>query len=548
MFDMTKVVAEARAAWLCAVLVLCVAPVRASGENVVRANDEGAVAAAPVLLSPAWFLEDGSFIRRREEKVAVLSPERLRELQRLIAERNALRGDIAALGRLSSEETEAIRAMDARFAGEYGIRQDRQYSYDAEKMTVFLVSADPRHGGTAEQPALLPHRVFPTDEEAAEFRALMKSKEEALNALRVFEAALVVRREKYRAALASMQSGFSLSLDRAYRLEPETRSVFVQYVAPPEPTPPTPQELAAKKAAEAEAERLAREEARRKAIELREEARRLAEEKKKLAAEETEAERERAEALRRVEKEIAELDAKEAERMKSEAKARAEAEKKAKAEAEKRARAEAEAKAVAEKKAKAEAERKARAEAEARRNAEKKAMAEKKAKEEAEAKARKEAERKARAEAEAKAAAEKKAKEEAEKRARAEAAKKAEAEKAAAEKAYQAALAAEEARLGEERRAAFDAAKKTLADVGRRKNRAEAALKEAERDLVWAKSNKKGVELIPYKEAVTKAEKAIDVADDELSAARKQVKAAEKALSRIKDDAEREIRKKEKAR
>ena len=466
----------------------------------------------PMLLSPAWFLDDGSFVRRREEKVAVLSPERLRELQRLIAGRNAFRADIAALERLSAEETEALQAIDARFAGEYGVRQDRQYSYDADKMTLFLVSSDPRHGGTAEQPAFLPHRVFPTEEEAAEFRALMKAKEMSLNALQVYGAALAGRREKYSLTLAAMQSAFGLALDRAYRLEPETRSVFVQFVAPPAPPKPTPEEIAAKKAAEAEAERLAREAARKKALELREEAKRLADEKKRLAAEETEAGRERDEALRRVEKELAEIDAKEAERAKAEAKAKAEAEKKAKAEAERKAKAEAEAKREAEKKAKAEAERKAKAEAEAKREAERKAKAEARAKEEAE--------RKAKAEAE----------------------KKLKADKKAYEEARKAAIAAEEERLGIERRTALNAAKKALISASRRKVLAEASLEEAKRDLAWAKSNKKKEELASYKADVAKADKVLDEAEDEVEACRKQVRAAEKAISRISDDAERNIR------
>lgn len=434
------------------------------------------------VLCPAWFLEDGSFVRRREEKVAVLSPENLRNLQRLIAERNALRGDMAALERLSNEETEAVRAMDARFAGEYGVRQDRQYSYDADKMTVFLVSSDPRHGGTAEAPALLAHRVFPTEEEAAEFRALMKAKEASLNALQVFGAALAGRREKYRLTLAAMQSDFSLALDRAYRLDAETRSVYVQHVAPPPAPEPTPEEIAAKKAAEAEAERLAREESKRKAIALREEAKRLAEERKKLAAEETEAAREREEALRKVEKELAELDAKAAK------------------EAKEKARAEAEAKAKAEK----EAREKARAEAKA---------AEKKAREEAEAKAKAEKEAKEKAEQEAKAARE-------------------------------AALAAEVKRLAEERRKALFAAKKELEDAVRAEAKAKAILEDAEKTLSWAKTNKKTPEEIAnYKAAVSKAEKGVDGADDAISAAKKQIKAAEKAISRIKDDAEKNVKK-----
>ena len=148
-----------------------------------------------VLVSPSWFLDDGSFIRRREEKVAVLSPENLRRLQHLIAERNAFRADMAALKRLSAEKTEALRAIDERFANEYGVRHDRRYSYDADKTTLFLVSTDPRHGGSAEKPALLPHRTFPTDEEAAAFLALMKAKEEAIAARNVFETALAERRE-----------------------------------------------------------------------------------------------------------------------------------------------------------------------------------------------------------------------------------------------------------------------------------------------------------------------------------------------------------------
>ena len=462
-----------------------------------------------MLLSPSWFKDDGSFIRRREEKIAVLSPDRLRELQRLVAARNAYRADMAALERLSAEQSEAVRAMDARFAGEYGIRQDRRYSYDADKMTLFLVSSDPRHGGSEENPAMLPHRTFPTEEEATAFLALMKAKEEALTAIRVFDAALADRREKFRVTLAGMQAGFNLSLDRAYRLEPETRSVYAQFVAPPAPPAPTPEELAAQKAAKEEAERLAREEARKKAQELREEAKRLAEEKKKLAAEETEANREREEALRKVEKELAELDAKAA----KEAKEKAEREAKA---AKEKARAEAEAKARAEK----EAREKARAEAKA-------------------------AEKKARAEAEAKARAEKEAKEKAAKEARIAKAKAEQEAKAAREAAF----AAEVKRLAEERRQALDAAKTKLEEAVRAEAKAKLILEDAEKTLDWARKNKKtSEEIANCKAAVSKAEKRVDEADDAVDAARKAVKAAEKTLSRIKDDAERKIKEMEKAR
>ena len=338
-----------------------------------------AMLASASVAEAGWFADDGSYNRRREEKVAVLSPQRTTELRKLIAERDARRAEVAVLSRLSAEKAEAVSRIDGRFAGEYGIRPDRNYTYDEASLTVYLLSSDPRHGGSAESPARLPHRVFPEEAEAAEFRALMAAKDAALAAKRVFDATLVEKEAAMRDVLGRMQAGYSLDATKSYRLDPDTRSVWVELPPPEEPPELTPEEKAARKAAAAEAEKKAREEARERSRKLREEAKRLAAEKSRLSDEEAEAERLRQEALRRVEKELAELDAKEAARAKAEAEAKAKAEReaaeakaKAEREAKEKARIAAKEKAEAEKRAAADAEAKARAEAVA---AEEKALA-----------------------------------------------------------------------------------------------------------------------------------------------------------------------------
>ena len=176
----------------------------------------------------------------------------------------------------------------------------------------------------------------------------------------------------------------------------------------------------AERKAKEEAERIAKEEAERKA---KEEAERIAKEEAERKAKE-EAERKAKEEAERKAKEEAERIAKE----EAERKAKEEAERKAKEEAERKAKEEAERKAKeeAERKAKEEAERKAKEEAERIAKEE----AERKAKEETERIAKEEAERKAKEETEriAKEEAERKAKEEAERKAKEEAERKAKEE------------------------------------------------------------------------------------------------------------------------
>ena len=301
----------------------------------------GAIGTLSILLLPLssladtaphshWFEEGGAFDRRREEQVAVLSPDRAALLGRLVAAREARQIEVVVLGRLVDEKAAIVERADERFSGEYGIRTDRNYTYDPESLTIFLLSPDSRHGGTPEAPVRLAHRVFPTEEESKAFLSLVKEKQDALSVRQV----LVAERAAKEAALAEvydrLEKAFGLDPARAYRFDATTRTLFAEHVSPREPTPEEIAAAQAKKAAERKA--AAEAEARAKA----------AEQAKKSA----------------------------------ERKAREESEAKAKAEREK-ARAEAEAKKAAERKMRAEAEaerEKARAEAKAKKEAERKAV------------------------------------------------------------------------------------------------------------------------------------------------------------------------------
>ena len=466
----------------------------------------------PILSSAAaprsrWFVDGDSFQTRREEKVAVLSPDRLSALRKLIAARAARQAEVVVLGRLAEEKAAAVAEMDRRFAGEYGIRADRNYTYDPADLTVYLLSTDARHGGTAEAPARLAHRVFPTEAEAQAFLALMQAKQEALVARQVFLSERTAKESALAEVLDRMGRDYKLDSSRGYRLDAPTRSVFAEYIAPREPTPE-------ERAAAVAAEKKSQQEALEKAKKLRDEAKRLAAEKERLTADEEEAERLRREELRRVEKELAEIEARESARAKEAEKEKAEAERRA-AESLRR-EAEAKARAAADK---------ARAEAEAKK------AAERKAREEAEAKARAERE-KARAEAEAKKAAERKAREEAEAKA------KAEAEKARAEaiRAEEEALAAhvaefsgrqarrrdEIAKRKEGAETSADRAAKALADVEKRLStlREEGRLTELQRERLTA-------QVSAAKAAYLEAEAAVKQAERDLAAAEKSLSSAE---------------------
>ena len=293
-----------------------------------------------------WFAEDGAFDRRREEQVSVLSAERAALLGRLVAARDARQIEAVVLGRLVDEKSSIVEKADQRFAGEYGIRTDRNYTYDPESLTIFLLSSDARHGGTPEAPVRLAHRVFPTEEESKDFLSLVKEKQDALSVRQVLAAERAAREAALEEVYDRLEKAFGLDPARAYRFDAPTRTLFAEHVAPREPSP---EEVAAARAKK-EAERKAREEAEAKAEAEREKAR--AEAKAKKAAERKA--REEAEAKAEAERE----------RARAEAKAKKAAERKAREEAEAKAEAERE-KARAEAKAKAEAERKAAEEAKA---------------------------------------------------------------------------------------------------------------------------------------------------------------------------------------
>ena len=282
-----------------------------------------------------WFAEDGAFDRRREEQVSVLSAERAALLGRLVAARDARQIEAVVLGRLVDEKSSIVEKADQRFAGEYGIRTDRNYTYDPESLTIFLLSSDARHGGTPEAPVRLAHRVFPTEEESKDFLSLVKEKQDALSVRQVLAAERAAREAALEEVYDRLEKAFGLDPVRAYRFDAPTRTLFAEHVAPREPSPEEVAAVRAKK--EAERKAAAEAETRAKAAE---QANRAAERKAREEAEaKAEAEREKARA---------------------EAKARKAAERKAREEAE----AERE-KARAEAKAKAEAERKAAEEAKA---------------------------------------------------------------------------------------------------------------------------------------------------------------------------------------
>lgn len=282
-----------------------------------------------------WFVDGGAFDRRHEEQVSVLSPDRAALLGRLVAARDARQIEAVVLGRLVDEKSSIVEKADQRFAGEYGIRTDRNYTYDPESLTIFLLSSDARHGGTSEAPVRLAHRVFPTEEESKDFLSLVKEKQDALSVRQVLAAERAAREAALEEVYDRLEKAFGLDPARAYRFDAPTRTLFAEHVAPREPSP---EEVAAARAKK-EAERKAAAEA---------ETRAKAAEQAKRAAER---------------------------------KARAEAEAKAEAEREK-ARAEAKARKAAERKMRAEAEaerEKARVEAKAKKEAERKAAEEAKA-------------------------------------------------------------------------------------------------------------------------------------------------------------------------
>ena len=314
--------------------------------------------ALPLLLavtsaSAAWFTDDGSYSRRREEKVSVLSPARGEALEKLVAERNARATEVEVLARLEAEKTGLVEAADKRLAGEYGIRTDRNYNYDPSSLTIYFLSTDERHGGSPDAPARLAHRVFPDETEAEAFLALVSEKQAALDARTVFHAARAEKETALRDVTARLGREFSLDPARSYRYDADLRAIFAQFVPPPPPRVKTPEEIAAEKDAKAAAERAARQAAVARAEELRAEAKRIAEEKEKLAVDQTESRKLRDEAMRRVEKELAELDAKEAKLRKAEEERKAEQERIEKRAAEKAAAE----KAKAEERAKREAEK-----------------------------------------------------------------------------------------------------------------------------------------------------------------------------------------------
>ena len=206
-------------------------------------------AVAGVAAEAGWFTDSPSPPRRREEKVAVLSPQRTARLRTLCAERDAREAEIAVLRRLSDEKSATVEEVTRRFSGEYGIRPDRNYTYDPDSLTLFLLSPDPRHGGPPEAPARLPHRVFPTDEEAQAFRALMSEKDAALAAKAVFDATLAQKEAALRETLGTMQVEFNLDVARTYRLDPDMRSVWMELPPPEQPPQLSPEEIAARRAA-----------------------------------------------------------------------------------------------------------------------------------------------------------------------------------------------------------------------------------------------------------------------------------------------------------
>lgn len=450
--------------------------------------------------SAGWFVEDGSYQRRREEKVAVLSPPRLDALRKMIAERDAWQTDVVILGRLAAEKAAEIERIDKRFAGEYGIRADRNYTYDPSDLTVYLLSTDVRHGGSADSPVRLAHRVFPTDEEAQAFLSLMAAKQAATDARSVFLTTAAEKEALLRDVTDRMGREYKLDPVRSYRLEPVTRSVFVEYVTPPQPRDATPEELAARAEAAAEEERKAREEAEANAARLRAEAKRLAEEKTRLTAEEAEAERMRQEDLKRIERQLAELDAKEAARRKEAEQKRLEEERIAKQAAEKAAKE----KARAEEFARREAEKAARVLAERR---EEKALAEKKA-----------AEKAARELAAQEAARERKEREEAEKKAREEAIQ-----------AEEAALARHVAKVKSVRTSKLDRAVRALEMAERNEREAGERFEEARRFYKEARSAG-----LLSEERISRLRRDADAAEEALDAA----KTARKEAGRARDEAQ----------
>ena len=481
-----------------------------------------------------WFVDDGSYQTRREEKVAVLSPPRLDALRALIAERDARQAEVAVLGRLAAEKGAAVEAFTARFASEYGIRPDRNYTFDPAEQTIYLLTTDERHGGTPEAPARLPHRVFPTEEEAREFLSLMQAKDAALAAQRLFLETEAEKKTALADVTARMGRDFRLDPKRSYRLDSVVRSVYAQYVPPPPPRVKTPEEIAAEKDAQAAEARREREEAKARGAALREEAKRLAAERASLSEEQKESIKVREDALRKVEKELAELDAKEKARQKAEAKAReALAREQAKAA---QAKAEAEAKAAKEKarveKARAEAkaaEERRKAEAEAKAAKEKaradKVAAEKKAEEER--RKAKLAEEKARAESEAKKKAEKEAM-----------AKLSEEERAEAVSREKAAIAERVNALRTERDAARVRAATDLSAAERAEMALVYGIRNVEAQLRNASSDEKltdwrrteNARLAAMKQELAEAKKKTRLA-------REAVAAAEKSLSRAEKDA-----------
>lgn len=214
------------------------------------------VGAMPLLAWPFGSSSKGDAPGRREREVKspepkhaervvkVLTPAEAERLVRLNQMRRERQDELTILGRLSGEKQSELESFNVKLSKEYGIDDQRVYTYDATNRTVYLLLPSEGQpaaaGGTvaakggvqtnavavAAAARRLPHRVFPTAEESQAFAQLVVAKKLTQQQLDVFA---TVEREK-RLELAQVQGLLKKELgidpQRNYRFEEETRKLY----------------------------------------------------------------------------------------------------------------------------------------------------------------------------------------------------------------------------------------------------------------------------------------------------------------------------------
>lgn len=192
------------------------------------------LAATMCLCANAWPFWGGG--KPQEKVVAKLDKAKSKDFQRAVTLRQMRSEELRVLSRLVEEKNGELKGFDSELRTMFAMSDDALYSYNSTNRTLYLISTNVADGATADVPALVPHHVFPNDDDAGDFLRTLSAKQITRRQIETFREVIREKRDEYRLTDKYLADKYGIKADRKYRFDDKTGELFEEVPNSPPPS------------------------------------------------------------------------------------------------------------------------------------------------------------------------------------------------------------------------------------------------------------------------------------------------------------------------